>query len=56
MGMFMFMIYYFTNQLLQFFIVGSFYVSVKLFFTHYFSQVTASTGMFSNNQDLYNFF
>jgi len=55
-GMILFMIYYFTNQVLQFFIVGSFFVSVKLFFTKYFAEITLQAGYFYQRQDLYDFF
>ena len=35
-GMLMFMIYFFTMQIFSFFLVGSFYVTTKLFFKNYF--------------------
>ena len=35
-GMFMFMIYFCTMQIFSFFLVGSFYVTTKLFFKNYF--------------------
>ena len=39
-GMLIFMIYFLVNQIFSFFLVGSFYVTTKLFFANYFKQVT----------------
>ena len=49
MGMIFFMFYYFTNQLLQFFIVGSVFVSVKLFFTKYFAMIILYSSTLNQN-------
>ena len=51
MGMLLFMVYMILNQLLQFFIVGSFFVAVKIFFKQYFSQV-----VFAHSEKLTSFF
>lgn len=55
-GMVMFMIYFITMQIFSFFLVGSFYVSVKLFFTNYFKQLTDKSSFANNYPALWNFF
>ena len=54
--MLLYMIYFFTMQVLSFFMVGSFYVSIKLFFINYFKQLTDSPDFARNDQGLYEFF
>lgn len=39
-GMFIYMLYFMLNQVLSFFTVGSYYVSIKLFFTDYLNDLT----------------
>lgn len=54
--MIIFMIYYFMNQLFQFFIVGSLFLSIKIFFTKYFSTVIAYSTLFYENTHAISFF
>jgi hypothetical protein len=56
LGMLLYMIYFMTMQVLSFFMVGSFYASIKLFFVNYFHQLTDDPNFASNHEDLYNFF
>lgn len=55
-GMLLYMIYFITMQVLSFFMVGSFYASIKLFFVNYFKQVTDSPTFATDHEGLYNFF
>ena len=56
LGISLFMIYYLIMQLLSFFMIGSFYVSIKLFFLNYFGKL-AEKGSFSEKfPTLYKFF
>lgn len=54
--MIIFMIYYFMNQLFQFFIVGSLFLSIKIFFTKYFSTVISYSALFYDNSQAISFF
>ena len=54
--MFIYMIYFLTMQIFSFFMVGSFYVSIKLFFYNYFKQLTDSSKFAAKNPELYQFF
>ena len=56
LGMCLFMLYFLTNQIMSFFLIGSFYVSIKLFFKNYFQQLTNTPEFFSDYQALWNFF
>jgi len=50
------MIYYTSNQIFQLFIVGSFFISIKVFFTQYFSSVAAYSSMFYTHDQITGFF
>lgn len=54
--MLIYMTYFFTLQILSFFLIGSFYVSIKLFFVDYFKQLTDSPSFAYNNVAIYTFF
>jgi chitin synthase len=56
LGMLLYMIYFLTMQVLSFFMVGSFYVSIKLFFVNYFKQLTDSPDFAKNDETIYKFF
>mmetsp|Transcript_15193 Transcript_15193/g.23460 ORF Transcript_15193/g.23460 Transcript_15193/m.23460 type:complete len:186 (-) Transcript_15193:1545-2102(-) len=48
-GIALFMIYMLLNQLLQFFIVGSFFVAIKIFFTQAFAAISVGNSTFLTN-------
>lgn len=50
------MIYFFTMQILSFFIVGSFYISIKLFFSNYFKHITNTPSFNWKHPGLWEFF
>lgn len=54
--MFIYMLYFITMQILTFFLLGSFFVSIKLFFKNYFKQLTDKQTFKNNNYDLWYFF
>lgn len=54
--MIMFMIFYLTNQLMQLFIVGSFFLAIKVFFTQYFSQTLSYSSLFYTHDAITGFF
>lgn len=43
-GMAFFLLYFFTMQILSFFLVGMYYASVKVFYSSFFSQLTDKPG------------
>lgn len=55
-GMFIYMIYFLTMQILSYFMVGSLYVSIKLFYTNFFQTVTKNNNFAIKHPDLWNFF
>ena len=55
-GMLIYMIYFLTLQILSFFLIGSFYVSIKLFFVDYFKQLTVTSSYALTNPAIYKFF
>ena len=54
--MFVYMLYFITMQVLTFFLLGSFFVSIKLFFKNYFKQITDKETFKINNYDMWYFF
>ena len=54
--MFIYMVYFVTMQIMSFFLVGSFYVSIKLFFQNYFKSITDNPKFATNYEYLYRFF
>ena len=52
----MFMVYFFTMQIFSFFLVGSFYVTTKLFFANYFKQLTDKSTFANNYPSIWAFF
>ena len=54
--MFLYMVYFVTMQIMSFFMVGSFYVSIKLFFQNYFIHITDNPKFADSEQFLYRFF
>jgi len=54
--MFFYMLYFVTMQLLSFFLIGFYYVSIKLFYTDYFKQLTQTEGFKESHEKIYNFF
>ena len=55
-GMLIFMIYFGTMQIFSFFLVGSFYVTTKLFFANYFKQVTDKSAFYNAYPQIWTFF
>jgi hypothetical protein len=55
-GMFIYMIYFLTMQILSYFMIGSLYVSIKLFYTNFFQSVTNKSNFAIKHPDLWNFF
>lgn len=56
LGMSIYMVYFVVMQILSFFMVGSYYVGVKLFYVDYFRQLTDKSTFAVNNPDLWQFF
>lgn len=54
--MLIYMIYFVTMQIMSFFMVGSFYVSIKLFFQNYFIFLTDNSKFADGESFLYRFF
>jgi hypothetical protein len=54
--MFIYMIYFVTMQIFSFFMVGSFFISIKLFFERQFKDLTDSPGFQYKNYRVYEFF
>ena len=54
--MLLYMIYFVTMQIMSFFMVGSFYVSIKLFFQNYFIHITDNPKFFTEDRWLFDFF
>lgn len=55
-GMIVYLLYFTVMQIFSFFMVGSLYVSVKLFFVGVFSQIVDSTSLNVNHPEIYDFF
>lgn len=56
LGMTLYMIYFVTMQVLSFFMVGSFYFGIKLFYVDYFQQITDKSKFHESNPKLWQFF
>lgn len=56
LGMAIYMSYFVTMQILSFFMVGSMYVSIKLFYVDFFPQIAKDSGLAQKAPWLYNFF
>lgn len=55
-GMFVYMVYFLTMQLLSFLMVGSLYVSIKLFYTNFFESITSNKNFQNKHPWIFNFF
>ena len=54
--MIIFMMFYLFNQIFQFLLVGSFYLSIKIFFSQFFSTVLENNAFVFYNEVLADWF
>jgi len=56
MGMIIYLIYFAAMQILSFFLVGSFFISIRLFYSNFFKQITDAPGFREKHTFIYHFF